>query len=66
MRASGAAAFWQAAVSHLASITIVEGELEKAESLLKELPQPVSYTHLRWRLSLPPGLSPLCGLYLPF
>lgn len=39
VRASGAAAFWQAAVSHLASITIVEGELEKAESLLKELPQ---------------------------
>ena len=27
------------AVSHLASIAIVEGELEKAESLLKELPQ---------------------------
>ena len=39
VRASGAAAFWQAAVSHLASIAIVEGELEKAESLLKELPQ---------------------------
>ena len=50
VRASGAAAFWQAAVSHLASIAIVEGELEKAESLLKELPQHTTDSTSIWAM----------------
>ena len=50
VRASGAAACWQAAVSHLASIAISEGELEKAESLLKELPQHTTDSTSIWAM----------------
>ena len=50
VRASGAAACWQAAVSHLASIAISEEELEKAESLLKELPQHTTDSTSIWAM----------------
>lgn len=36
---SGVSSYWQSAVSGLISISIQEGELDKAEQLLKELPE---------------------------
>lgn len=36
---SGTSSYWQSAVSGLISISIQEGELDKAEQLLKELPE---------------------------
>lgn len=36
---SGASSYWQSAVSGLISISIQKGELDKAEQLLKELPE---------------------------
>jgi transcriptional regulator with XRE-family HTH domain len=50
VRASGAPSCWQTAVSHLASIAILEGELDKAESLLKELPQQSTDSTSVWAL----------------
>ncbi|MCD7991427.1 MAG: helix-turn-helix domain-containing protein [Clostridia bacterium] len=56
VRASGATAYWQAAVSHLASIAILEGGLDKAESLLNELPQhSTNSTSIRAMLYLKKG-----------
>lgn len=50
VRASGAPAYWQQAISRLASMSILDGESDKAEHLLRELPQNVIDPTPTWAL----------------